>query len=307
MPTDLFYNTGIASYWWIISKNKREERKGYVQLIDATNIYHKLRKPVGNKKNEFSAEDRAKIAKLYTDFKKADSEYSKVFKNEDFMYREYAVMQPLQRSYAITEERIEQMLQKGALKNFWDVAKVAEFEAQGTALSGKDQNKLDAFYETKSVYGTVLEKLHAHISEEKWLSPKAFEPVLTHILGDVVDKKTFAKIMDGLSVMDKTAEIQRDKKGNIIYDKETKDTELVKYTEDIETYMAREVLPHIPDAKWFWEEDLTKKKPVIKTGAEIPFTRYFYKYQAPKPSAELLAEFLEIDKAVNERIARLLK
>lgn len=70
--------------------------------------------------------------------------------------------------------------------------------------------------------------------------------------------------------MDKTAEIQRDTKGNIIYDKETKDIEIVTYTEDIETYMAREVLPHIPDAKWFWEEDLTKKKPVIKTGAEIP-------------------------------------
>lgn len=152
-----------------------------------------------------------------------------------------------------------------------------------------------------------MAKLQEHIADEKWLSPKAFTPVLTAVLGDLADKKTFEKIMDGLSVMDKTAEIQRDKKGNIIYDKETKDTELVKYTEDIETYMAREVLPHIPDAKWFWEEDLTKKKLVIKTGAEIPFTRYFYKYQAPRPSAELLAEFLEIDKAVNERIARLLK
>ena len=71
--------------------------------------------------------------------------------------------------------------------------------------------------------------------------------------------------------------------------------------------MAREVLQHIPDAKWFGEEDLTKKKPVLKTGAEIPFTRYINKYQAPKPSGELLAEFLEIDKAVNERMARLLK
>lgn len=152
-----------------------------------------------------------------------------------------------------------------------------------------------------------MAKLQAHIADEKWLSPKAFTPVLQAILGDLADKKLFEKIMDGLSVMDKTAEIQRDKKGNIIYDKETKDTELVKYTEDIETYMAREVLPHIPDAKWFWEEDLTKKKPVIKTGAEIPFTRYFYKYQAPRPSAELLAEFLAIDKAVNERVARLLK
>ena len=142
---------------------------------------------------------------------------------------------------------------------------------------------------------------------KKWLSPKAFTPVLQAVLGDLADKKLFEKIMDGLSVMDRTAEIQRDKKGNIIYDKETMDTELVKYTEDIETYMAREVLPHIPDAKWFWEENLTKKKPVIKTGAEIPFTRYFYKYQAPRPSAELLAEFLAIDKAVNERIAGLMK
>ena len=174
-------------------------------------------------------------------------------------------------------------------------------------MSGKDQNKLQAFYATKPVYDAILAKLQEHIADEKWLSPKVFTPVLQAVLGDLADKKLFEKIMDGLSVMDKTAEIQRDKKGNIVYDKETKDTELVKYTEDIETYMAREVLPHIPDAKWFWEEDLTKKKPVIKTGAEIPFTRYFYKYQAPRPSAELLAEFLAIDKAVNERIARLMK
>ena len=223
------------------------------------------------------------------------------------MYREYAVMQPLQRSYSITEASIERMLQKGALKGLWDEAKVAEYEEQGNALSGKDENKLKAFYATKPRYEIIMEKLQEHIADEKWLSPKAFTPVLQAVLGDLADKKLFEKIMDGLSVMDKTAEIQRDKKGNIIYDKETKDTELVKYTEDIETYMAREVLPHIPDAKWFWEEDLTKKKPVIKTGAEIPFIRYFYKYQAPRPSAELLEEFLAIDKAVNERIARLMK
>ena len=174
-------------------------------------------------------------------------------------------------------------------------------------MSGKDQNKLDGFYETKPVYELVLEKLRANISDKKWLSPKEFMPVLVKVLDDIVDSKTFDKIMDGLSIMDKEAVIQKDKKGNIIYDKETKDTELVKYAEDIETYMAREVLPHIPDAKWFWEEDLTKKKPVIKIGAEIPFTRYFYKYQAPKPSEELLAQFLALDKSVNERIARLMK
>ena len=105
--------------------------------------------------------------------------------------------------------------------------------------------------------------------------------------------------------MDKSAEIQRDKKCNIIYDKETKDTEIVKFDESIEDYMAREVLPHVPDAQWFFEEDLSKKSPVVKTGAEIPFTRYFYKYQQPKPSEELEQRFLELEKSVSERIARL--
>ena len=69
--------------------------------------------------------------------------------------------------------------------------------------------------------------------------------------------------------------------------------------------MAREVLPHIPDAKWFWEEDLNKKNPVIKIGAEIPFTRYFYKYKAPTPSNELAAKFIELENSVSERINKL--
>jgi type I restriction enzyme M protein len=76
--------------------------------------------------------------------------------------------------------------------------------------------------------------------------------------------------------------------------------------ESIEDYMAREVFPHVPDAQWFFEEDLSKKPPVVKTGAEIPFTRYFYKYQQPKPGEELEQRFLELEKSVSERIARLL-
>ena len=119
------------------------------------------------------------------------------------------------------------------------------------------------------------------------------------------DKKLTERIADGLSEMDKTAEIQRDKKGNIIYDKETRDTEIVKYTEDIETYMAREVLPYVPDAKWFWEENLGAKKPVIKIGAEIPFTRYFYKYQEPQSSEELAKKFIELEESISSRIQKL--
>lgn len=130
--------------------------------------------------------------------------------------------------------------------------------------------------------------------------------MLTKVLTAVTtDKKLIDKIADGLSVMDKKAEIQRDRKGNVIYDKETKDTELVKWEESIENYMTREVLPHIPDAVAFFEENLGAKKPVIKTGAEIPFTRYFYKYQQPVASEELETRFMELELSVSERVAKL--
>lgn len=304
MPTDLFYNTGISTYVWILSKNKREERKGKIQLIDASGICHKLRKPLGNKKNEFSPEDRAEITKLYAEFK--ENELVKIYDNTEFIYREYAVMQPLQRSYSITTESIQNMLQSGALKALWDDAKVAELEEQGTTINGKDKKKLDGFYATKPLYDNILSALEKAKTEEKWLSPVTFRIVLNEILAEVTaDKKLVTKIEDGLSKMDKEAEVQKDKKGNILYDKSTKDAEIVKWDDDIEEYMACEVLPHVPDAKWFWEEDMTKKKPVIRTGAEIPFTRYFYKYQQPTPSEELEVKFTELERSVSERIAKL--
>ena len=131
-------------------------------------------------------------------------------------------------------------------------------------------------------------------------------PVLTRILAPATsDKKLLEKIADGLSVMDKSAEIQHDKKGNVLFDKETKDMEIVKYGEKIEDYMAREVLPHVPDAVAFFEEDLSKKKPVVKTGAEIPFTRYFYKYQQPTSSEELESKFMELERSVSKRVEKL--
>ena len=304
LPTDLFYNTGISTYVWILSKNKRAERKGKIQLIDASSIYHKLRKPLGNKKNEFSPEDRKTITELYTAFE--ENEFCKIYSNTEFIYREYAVMQPLQRSYSITDDSIQAMLQAGALKSLWDDANVLALEELGTTITGKDQKKLENYYNNKPVYDAILEALNGAVSEKKWLSPADFMPALTDILATATaDKKLIDKIADGLSVMDKTAEIQKDKKGNVIYDKDTKDAEIVKWEETIEDYMAREVLPHIPDAKWFWEEDLGKKNPVIRTGAEIPFTRYFYKYQEPTPSEELEVKFSELELSVSERVAKL--
>ena len=303
LPTDLFYNTGIATYIWVLSKNKRKERQGKVQLIDATSICHKLRKALGNKSNEITKEDREQITKLYNDF--TPGELVKIFENEDFMYREYAVMQPLQRSYGFTKERIERMLSKDALKSIYNEAKFLELENKEDQ-DEKTIAEIEKENKKKPAYDAILTALNNKISDKKWLSPEEFEPVLTETLKDCnVEKKIFEKIMTGLSVMDKEAVIQKDKKGEIIYDTETKDTEIVAYKENIDDYMAREVLPHIPDAKAFFEEDLAAKKPVIKTGAEIPFTRHFYKYSKPRSSVELAAEFKELEKSVSSAIAEL--
>ena len=308
-PTDLFYNTGIQTYVWILSKNKRKERRGKIQLIDASTICHKLRKGLGYKKNEFTPEDRKKITELYVNFE--ENEYVKIYDNEEFIYREYTVMQPLQRSYAINEERIDSMLQNGALNSIYDEGKVYELENSVETDEDKKKKELKKLAqpkEGKPMYDAILETLRANISDKVYLRPEDFEPVIKRVL-DGFDKKIVAKVMDGLSAMDKTADIQRDRKGNIIYDKDTKDTEIVKWTEDIDTYMAREVLPHIPDAKAFFEgndENATfdddQGQKVVKIGAEIPFTRYFYKYKQPESSESLAAKFQELENTVRVKI-----
>lgn len=302
LSTDLFYNTGITTYFTILSKNKREERKGKIQLIDASTFVHKLRKALGNKRYEITPEDRRQIVELYANFE--ENEYSKIFNNDDFIYREFTVMQPLQRSYGITKDRIGRLVNDGYLNNLYDEAKVYQLENSETELSAKEEKALDKMRSGKPLYDQILDRLQKNVTEQLYASPAEFSPVLKEALtGLNVEKKLFEKIMDGLSQMDKDAEIQKDRKGNIIYDKETKDTETVKLTEDIGEYMNREVLPFIPDAKWFFEEDLSKKKPVIKTGAEIPFTRFFYKYQQTEPLDKIVADFMKLDQEA-EKLTR---
>lgn len=305
LPTDLFYNTGIATYIWVLSMNKRAERKGKIQLIDATSLCHKLRKPLGNKKNEIGPEERKAITELYLNFE--ENEKCKIYPNTEFIYREYSVMQPLQRSYAISEERIEKLLLSGSLNSLYDGAKIAEIDEKEDP-SDKEMKKVEEFKKNEPRYYSILTALHeAAVDDTVYMSLSEFEPVLEKVLDGLVTKKDklFASIVDGLSVMDKNAEIHRDKKGEIIYDKETKDIEIVRFDEDIDTYMKREVLPHIPDAKAFFEEDLSKKKPVIKTGAEIPFTRYFYKYQKPTDSSELEQQFKMLEESIAQRIDKI--
>ena len=132
-------------------------------------------------------------------------------------------MQPLQRSYAITEERIEEMILGGSLSSIYDEAKVNELENSEEQLSGKDQKKLENFQSNKPYYESLIAALRSAVSEKVYYSPEEFLPVLSHVLSGLsVDKKLLAKIADGLSAMDKKAKVQKDRKGNVIFDKGTK-------------------------------------------------------------------------------------
>lgn len=126
-------------------------------------------------------------------------------------------------------------------------------------------------------------------------------------MSDIVDNRLLKKIVEGLSQMDKSAEVQTDKKGNIIYDRDTADSEIVNINTSIDKHMEKYVLPFIPDAKAFFEEDLGKKRPVIKTGAEIPFTRYFYEYQKLEKSNVLGDKIRNLENKINAEMQELFR
>mgnify|MGYP002496437181 CR=1 FL=1 len=188
LPTDLFYNTGIATYIWVLSKNKRPERKGKIQLIDASTFFKKLRKALGDKKNEISPEDRSAVTKLYADF--AENEYCKIYRNEEFIYREYTVMQPL------TEEWSPGMVRKCALDRLYNEVKFAAVELMEDR-DGKAQKQLNKFFVGKPIYDAILADLNHAISDTVWMSPDAFMPHLTEVLSKATtDKKLLEKIAD---------------------------------------------------------------------------------------------------------------
>ena len=306
LPTDLFYNTGIGIYVFILSKPgvKLSKRKGKIQLINATGdeFWTPLRTSLGKKRKEISACQINKIVDIYTNFK--ENEYCKIFDKEEFLYREYAVYQPLQRSYGINDERIENLRNNGYLDNFYNQEKVDELELLDP-IPTKDKKQLDKFKENKEEYDNIFKVLENNKSDKIYKNKKDFVGTIDELFD--LPKNITKKIIGGLSMMDKTAEIQKNKNGEIIPDPTTKDSEIVKYTKDIKEYMNEEVLPHIPDAMEFFEENMNTKKPLIRTGAEFPFARYFYEYQEPENSEKLEKEFLTIEASLNNKIEKLFK
>lgn len=324
LPSQLFYNTDIAIYAFILSKGKRKERKGKVQFIDATDIWTPLKRSLGKKRREISKEQIKLITEVYADFapcrktvwnekRKHDCKIeSRIFDREEFLYKEWSVYQPLQRRGIIDEASIEALRTSTfftANTNIFNETKLEELE-ETNPRSSKDEKAYQKQLKGKAFTENVINVLKENESEKVYLDFSKFTAVLKSILHNI-DGMTPSRL-DGiameLSVMDKSAIVQKDRKGRVMIDPTTKDSELIQLNQDPDEYMKAEVLPHIPDAIYYYDFDKNKKQSATnkeKLGAEFPFTRYFYEYHEPEKADDLLAEFMDLEKQLSTEIADL--
>jgi len=269
MPEQLFYNTGIASYVWVLTNRKSEERRGKVQLIDARAQWVKMRKSLGEKRREISPEQIEEITRFHGVFQ--EDELVKVLPNEAFGYRTITVDRPLRAYWAIGPDT-------------WDGVE-----------EEKTLAKLDTG--TRSSAAALLRALPA----QRWETPAECAAALGSALSGAVEKPS-ASLVKSLAgrciVRDPDLPEQRDSKGRTEWDPELRDTESVPLVEDVDEYLAREVLPHLPDAH--------VADPEGRIGYEIPFTRLFYRYIPPRPSEEIKAELREREKRIRELLEEVL-
>ena len=312
LPNQLFYNTDIGIYIFVISRNKRSDRRGKVQLINAVDMYKPLRKSLGKKRREIDLESRKEIAKIYADFK--ENENCKIFPNEEFMYKEYVVYQPLQRTGRLDLEAIEELEKSDLFTQNSNIFNQIEFE-ELIEMNPRDKDcekKYQKYINGQKFTKEVINLLKKNATNDRFNDYSVFEKKIKLILRNVegYSDSRLGNICLELSEIDKKAIVQKDNKGKVKIDTTTKDSEIVKLSQDVDDYFEKEVLPHIPDAIYFYDFDENKKISSTnkeKLGAEIPFTRYFYKYVAPESSDKLLSEFFELEKELADDISNLLK
>jgi type I restriction enzyme M protein len=278
LPDQLFYNTGISTYFWIVTNRKRPERRGKVQLLDARELFVKTRKSLGEKRKELSAEQIAEIARLYGAFE--ENERVKILPNESFGYQRITVERPLRLRYQVTEATLPAI----EASSGWQKLTEPERAALVDRLAALDGNSATDRAELARQLGPL---------------PKAIE------------KATW----EALAVRDPEAPVVSDPKGRPEPDAELRDNENVPlpgpvddferdpsarlasapYRDAVEAYMAAEVLPYVPDA-WV---DHSK----TKFGCEIPVTRHFYRYGPPRRLEEIDADIRAIEDEIQRLIA----
>ena len=256
LPEQLFYNTGISTYLWVLTDRKEKRRKGKVQLIDARELWEQMPRSLGNKRRRLSLDHIEQVLELWRAFD-ADAERSKVRENADFGYRRVTVERPLRLRYRGGEAAVEHLR---ALSVF---VKADEALQQQLVVAVRALNGLDTLDRTEA------------------------EQRLAAVLSAGLPSPAKKALWTALSVRDAEAPAGRDKKGNVLPDPDLREYELVPLAETVEDYMEREVLPFAPDA---WVSDADGRE-----GAELPFTRLFHRDEQPRALADIDEELRQTE------------
>ncbi len=314
LPDQLFYNTGISTYFWIVTNRKSPERRGKVQLVDGREYFTKMRKSLGEKRKEISSEQVDQLTRLYAEF--TDGEHVKIFPNETFGYLRITVERPLRLRWEVTDDTLAALTSSKAYEKLcttgWDDLRADEVpDAFGriAALVLGQRFESVAELETALAQATIktwdemgwdMSKVKVASGPGAWA--KALELKPAQVKG----------LLDAFAVRDETAPVIIDKSGNPEPDPELRDNENVPlpdtpvrweaevsqrlgtivYRTTINDYVTAEVHPYVPDA-WV---DYDKSK----IGYEIPLTRHFYKYVPPRPLAEIDAEIKQLEAEILE-------
>ena len=270
LPDQLFYNTGINTYLWFVTNRKSKERKGKVQLIDARTFFKKIRKSLGSKRHEIDPDHKKQILDLYEKFE--ENEFSKIFKTTDFAYRQITIERPLRLKLDFTPEKIKEI------------------------TATLDQSAI------KAGVKTLIESFENQIYMSKKVFEEAFDKRVDQYVSGKLTAALYKKIISTFSESDPEADIVLDKNGDPEADSTLRDFENVPYDMDIKEYFNKEVKPYVPDA-WINESVRDHKDGKVGiVGYEIPFTRHFYKYEAPRSLEEIETD---IEKVENELLTLL--
>jgi len=274
LPTDMFYNTGIATYVWVLSNHKAAVRQGKVQLIDGSQHFAKMRKSLGSKRQYLTEEQIDELVRLYGRFE--ETAQSKIFPVEAFGYRRITVERPLRLNFQTSAERIAKVLEEKAIEKMEAPARKRLIEA----LQTMDASVL---HRNREQFSKLLKKaLNAHDVSPSTPERKA--------------------ILNGLSERDPEADICTTK-GKPEPDTGLRDNENVPLGESVYDYFEREVKPHVPDA-WIDESKRDEQDGEVGVvGFEIPFNRHFYVFQPPRPLEEIDRDL----KACTDRIKQMIE
>ena len=311
LPEQLFYNTGIATYVWLLSNRKAPERQGKVQLIDATSFWTPMRRSLGDKRREIPPEKAADVLKLLVDFedgatrvvardgKEEETVVSHVFPTTHFGYRRITVERPLRLNFQASPERIARLKEQRGFQNLAKSRKRGEAGAREEAEGRARQQAILALLE--GLPDTLYRDRESFLAD---LTAAAKEA------GIRLPATVRNSLLTALGERDEKAEICRDGDGAPEPDPTLRDTERVPLPEgegqvdgdgvpeSVRAYVAREVLPHVPDA-WI---DATRRDQrdgqVGLVGYEINFNRYFYRYTPPRPLAEIEADIQAVEKDI---------